>query len=71
VRRPAAMGRPATVAKQSSAGESAIGTQRSLIGHDLPVGESITSPDSGHSALASAPGLFNAMGQRAIRRRPQ
>jgi hypothetical protein len=36
-------------------------------GHELPVGGSITSPDSGRSVL----GMFNAMGQHANGRRPQ
>ncbi|MFC5583419.1 hypothetical protein, partial [Rhodanobacter terrae] len=37
------------------------------IGHELPVGESVTSPDSRRSAL----GMFNTIGQHANMRRPQ
>ncbi len=39
----------------------------SQFNHDLAVGESVTLPDSGRSAL----GIFNARGQHANRRRPQ
>jgi hypothetical protein len=57
------LGRPLPVA----ACQGVIAPAKSLIGHDLPVGESVTSPDSGRSAL----GMFNVMGQHANRRWPQ